>query len=252
MKRQRLPAASGAHDALLSPAGKDLTMPRSLLNYRLAAVTLSCWPMRNRIQSRIRIHPALSHQRRIVAPAIEHRVTARRCLRLLGRMRQALSPLRGHHRHSTLDRLVEQVMSLDRYRSARCLFWFTDNGSSHFGLKAANRLRADLPSGVLVHTRSMPVGSIQSKSTSPLSSARPLPPMISSFWLTCLSRPPYKSLVPCAGLSPAATFITSSTASTFISFARPPDPALGIRNRNCENAGSPTPAGRDGSSSSSI
>ena len=44
------------------------------------------------------------------------------------------------------DRLVEQVMAVEPYRSARRVFWITDNGSSHRGEKAANRLRAAWPS----------------------------------------------------------------------------------------------------------
>jgi hypothetical protein len=40
------------------------------------------------------------------------------------------------------DRLVAQVMREEPYRSARRVFWITDNGSSHRGLRAANRLRA--------------------------------------------------------------------------------------------------------------
>lgn len=50
------------------------------------------------------------------------------------------------------DRLVEQVMSQEPYRSARRVFWITDNGSSHRGEKASKRLRAAWPSIVLVHT----------------------------------------------------------------------------------------------------
>src|SRR5262249_17750209 len=50
------------------------------------------------------------------------------------------------------DRLVEQVMSVEPYCSARRVFWITDNGSSHRGQKAATRLRAAWPSIVLVHT----------------------------------------------------------------------------------------------------
>lgn len=49
-------------------------------------------------------------------------------------------------------RLVEQVMSQEPYRSARRVFWITDNGSSHRGEKASKRLRAAWPSMVLVHT----------------------------------------------------------------------------------------------------
>jgi hypothetical protein len=43
-------------------------------------------------------------------------------------------------------------MSVEPYRSARRVFWITDNGSFHRGHKAANRLRAAWPSIVLVHT----------------------------------------------------------------------------------------------------
>jgi len=50
------------------------------------------------------------------------------------------------------DRLVEQVMSEEPYRSARRVFWITDNGTSHRGEKARRRLRAQWPSIVLVHT----------------------------------------------------------------------------------------------------
>jgi hypothetical protein len=50
------------------------------------------------------------------------------------------------------DRLVAQVMSQQPYRSAQRVFWITDNGSSHRGQKAANRLRSAWPTIVLVHT----------------------------------------------------------------------------------------------------
>ena len=50
------------------------------------------------------------------------------------------------------DRLVDQVMSQEPYRSARRVFWIVDSGSSHRGEKAAGRLRATWPSIVLVHT----------------------------------------------------------------------------------------------------
>jgi hypothetical protein len=50
------------------------------------------------------------------------------------------------------DRLVAQVMSEEPYCSARHVFWIVDNGSSHRGEKACQRLRAKWPSIVLVHT----------------------------------------------------------------------------------------------------
>lgn len=50
------------------------------------------------------------------------------------------------------DRLVAQVMTREPYRSAPRVFWIVDNGSSHRGPKAINRLRAQWPNLVLVHT----------------------------------------------------------------------------------------------------
>ena len=50
------------------------------------------------------------------------------------------------------DRLVAQVMREEPYRSARRVFWITDNGSSHRGRRAADRLRAKWSNIILVHT----------------------------------------------------------------------------------------------------
>jgi DDE superfamily endonuclease len=51
-----------------------------------------------------------------------------------------------------VDRLVEQVMTTEPYRSAHRVFWIADNCSSHRGEKAAARLRAQWPTLTLVHT----------------------------------------------------------------------------------------------------
>ena len=51
-----------------------------------------------------------------------------------------------------VDRLVEQVMAVEPYRSARRVFWIADNCSSHRGEKAAARLRNRWPAVTLVHT----------------------------------------------------------------------------------------------------
>ncbi|MGV9565785.1 transposase [Streptomyces sp. NPDC003480] len=48
--------------------------------------------------------------------------------------------------------LVTQVMSTEPYASARRVFWIVDNGSSHRGQRAADRLSAEFPNAVLVHT----------------------------------------------------------------------------------------------------
>ena len=49
-------------------------------------------------------------------------------------------------------RLVEEVMAQEPYRSAHRVFWIVDNGSSHRGVAAANRLKKAWPTIVLVHT----------------------------------------------------------------------------------------------------
>jgi len=48
--------------------------------------------------------------------------------------------------------LVEQVMIQEPYASARRVFWVVDNGSSHRGQKAIDRLAQRSPNAVMVHT----------------------------------------------------------------------------------------------------
>lgn len=50
------------------------------------------------------------------------------------------------------DRLVEQVMTQEPYRSARRVFWVVDNGSSHRGQRSIERLRVKWPNITVVHT----------------------------------------------------------------------------------------------------
>jgi len=49
------------------------------------------------------------------------------------------------------DRLVQQVMSQEPYRGARRVFWIVDNGSSHRGQAACQRLQRAYSNLVLVH-----------------------------------------------------------------------------------------------------
>jgi len=49
-------------------------------------------------------------------------------------------------------KLVESVMGQEPYRSAERVFWIVDNGSSHRGAAASERLRHDWPNLILVHT----------------------------------------------------------------------------------------------------
>ena len=48
--------------------------------------------------------------------------------------------------------LVEQVMSQEPYASAKRVFWVVDNGSSHRGQAAIDRLAKRFPNAVMVHT----------------------------------------------------------------------------------------------------
>jgi len=48
--------------------------------------------------------------------------------------------------------LVHLVMNQQPYRSARRVFWITDNGSSHRGQTSIDRLQTWYPNAVLVHT----------------------------------------------------------------------------------------------------
>ncbi|MGW1507436.1 transposase [Streptomyces mirabilis] len=48
--------------------------------------------------------------------------------------------------------LVAQAMTQEPYASAQRVFWIVDNGSSHRGQKAADRLTSAFPNAVLVHT----------------------------------------------------------------------------------------------------
>jgi hypothetical protein len=48
--------------------------------------------------------------------------------------------------------LVDQVMRQEPYRSARRVFWVSDNGSSHRGARADRRLAQWYPNAIAVHT----------------------------------------------------------------------------------------------------
>jgi hypothetical protein len=48
--------------------------------------------------------------------------------------------------------LVEQVMTQEPYAGAKRVFWIVDNGSSHRGKRAIDRLTSRFPNAVMVHT----------------------------------------------------------------------------------------------------
>jgi hypothetical protein len=53
---------------------------------------------------------------------------------------------------AAFGRLVDQVMTMEPYRSAPRVFWIVDNGSAHRGARSAERLRRRYPNLILVHT----------------------------------------------------------------------------------------------------
>lgn len=48
--------------------------------------------------------------------------------------------------------LVDEVMTQEPYASARRVFWVVDNGSSHRGQAASDRLTARYPNAIMIHT----------------------------------------------------------------------------------------------------
>ena len=58
-------------------------------------------------------------------------------------------------------------MTQEPYASADRVFWIVDNGSSHRGQKAVDRLAKQYPNAIMVHTQSTRPGSTRSRSTSP-------------------------------------------------------------------------------------
>jgi len=58
----------------------------------------------------------------------------------------------AHNGIDPFDRLVDDLMRQEPYRSARRVFWVIDNGSAHRGAKGDARLQARWPTIVPVHT----------------------------------------------------------------------------------------------------
>jgi hypothetical protein len=107
------------------------------------------------IQARIRIHPALEPGPGRVA-RIEFEYERGGALQYLAAWDVRRGYVMGRCEATTgiepFGRLVDQVLAREPYRSARRLFWIVDNGSSHRGEAACNRLRKVDPRIILVHT----------------------------------------------------------------------------------------------------
>jgi hypothetical protein len=105
------------------------------------------------IQARLRCHPTLG-------PAscrdtrVEHEYDRGGSLAYLAAWDVHRAKVLGRCEPATgiapFGRLVEQVMTTEPYASARRVFWVVDNGSSHRGKRAVDRLRARWPMARLV------------------------------------------------------------------------------------------------------
>jgi transposase len=107
------------------------------------------------IQARCRCHPTLPPGRSR-AMRVEHDYDRGGALAYLAAYDVHRGAVIGRCATSTgieqFEALVEQVMNQQPYASAKRVFWVVDNGSSHRGQAAIDRLAARWPNCVLVHT----------------------------------------------------------------------------------------------------
>lgn len=107
------------------------------------------------IQARVRCHATLPPEpgrcRRV-----EHEYRRGGALQYLAgwdvRRGRVMGRCEGQTGIAPFGRLVDQVMRVEPYRSADRVFWVVDNGTSHRGERAVERLRKDHRKAVLVHT----------------------------------------------------------------------------------------------------
>ncbi len=107
------------------------------------------------IQARRRVHPSLPVQPHRAA-RIEHEYERMGAWAYLAawdiRRAQVFGRCEATTGIDAFDRLVAQVMAQRPYRSARRVFWIIDNGSSHRGVRAVERLRRRWPTIIPVFT----------------------------------------------------------------------------------------------------
>jgi len=106
------------------------------------------------IQARRRCHPTLPTQPGAVSK-VEHEYERAGAWAYLAALDVHHARLFGRCERTTgiapFGRLVKQVMTAPPYRDARRVFWVVDNGSSHRGARAVERLQGEYPNLVLVH-----------------------------------------------------------------------------------------------------
>jgi transposase len=114
-----------------------------------------CADEKTSIQARCRCHPTLPPGR-ARAMRVEHDYHRGGALAYLAAWDVHRGQVTGRCEDTTgiepFSRLVDQVMTVEPYASADRVFWITDNGSSHRGQSAIDRMHAAWPNAHLVHT----------------------------------------------------------------------------------------------------
>jgi transposase len=107
------------------------------------------------IQARCRCHPTLPPGKARMT-RVNHDYHRRGAVAYLAAYDVHRGKLYGRCEDTTgivpFARLVEQVMTREPYKSADRVFWVVDNGSSHRGQAAIDRLTERFPTAVMVHT----------------------------------------------------------------------------------------------------
>jgi hypothetical protein len=106
------------------------------------------------IQARCRCHPTLPPGKARML-RVEHEYDRGGALAYMAAYDVHRARLFGRTEPTTgiepFGRLVEQVMTVEPYASARRVFWIVDNGSSHRGQTAVDRLESAWPNLRLIH-----------------------------------------------------------------------------------------------------
>jgi hypothetical protein len=114
-----------------------------------------CSDEKTSIQARCRCHPTLPPGRARLM-RVEHEYDRGGAVAYLAAWDVHRGKVFGRCEPSTgiapFSRLVEQVMTIEPYASARRVFWIVDNGSSHRGQASINRLHKSWPTATLIHT----------------------------------------------------------------------------------------------------
>ncbi|WP_419992664.1 IS630 family transposase [Streptomyces boninensis] len=107
------------------------------------------------VQARCRCHPTLAPGR-ARAMRVNHEYVRGGALAYLAAYDVHRAKVFGRRESKTgivpFMNLVEQVMTTEPYASAKRVFWVVDNGSSHRGRRAVDRLTGRFPNAVMVHT----------------------------------------------------------------------------------------------------